>query len=79
MKLNENFDKKEQIFLQKELPNYDFDVIYNDDTLVKFEDELQDLITMKGFDEYYDINDLGIELERLLDKYVDYIDENEIS
>lgn len=79
MKLNEIFDKKEQIFLQKELPNYDFDVIYNDDTLVKFEDELQDLITMKGFDEYYDINDLGIELERLLDKYVDYIDENEIS
>lgn len=79
MKLNEIFDKKEQICLQKELPNYDFDVIYNDDTLVKFEDELQDLITMKGFDEYYDINDLGIELERLLDKYVDYIDENEIS
>lgn len=34
---------------------------------------------MKGFDEYYDINNLGIELERLLDKYVDYIDENEIS
>lgn len=46
---------------------------------MKFEDELQDLITMKDFDEYYDINDLGIELERLLDKYVDYIDENEIS
>lgn len=74
MRLEEVFNLKDQIFLKKELPRFEFDVDYDDDILVEFEDELQDLITLKGFDEFYNINTFGKNAEILLDKYVDYID-----
>lgn len=74
MRLNEVFDEKEQGFLKKELPNFEFDVDYDDNALLEFEDELQDLITLKGFDKLYNINAFGKKVERLLDEYVDYID-----
>ncbi|MCJ7839972.1 hypothetical protein MUB24_03395 [Lederbergia sp. NSJ-179] len=74
MRLDEVFDLREQTFLKKELPNFDFDVDYDDEKLIDFEDELQDVITLKGFDEFYNINTFGKKTEKLLDKYVDYID-----
>lgn len=74
MRLDKVFNEKEQDFLKKELPNFAFDLDYDDVILSDFEDELQDLITLKGFDEFYNINTLGREAERLLDKFVDYID-----
>lgn len=74
MRLDDVFVEKEQTFLKKELPSFEFDVEYDDVALSEFEDELQDLITVKGFDEFYNINNFGREAERLLDKFVDYTD-----
>lgn len=64
------FNKEQNDFI-KSLGIQSNELVYSDDDLVKVEDKVSEKLQINGFDKNYNINEVGIMCESILDKLND--------
>lgn len=72
MIINEVLNTEEINFLKKHISNVNYNRELTSDEFEDFYSKVEDLYTLQGFDESYDLNDIGKAAEPIIDKLAKY-------